>query len=364
MKRPPAATLRPWRSPLILPVLVVLLLAPVLLVRPAAVHACDICAVYTATELQESRTGLRLGLAQQLSRFTTLQFEGDEAPNPYRERMTSAITQMVAGYRLAPRLGLQATLPWIHRDYRRRHAGAIDNGNEHGLGDFSLLASWAALTHTDENSVARLTLIGGVKLPTGSSDRLAEEVPAPLDPNDVRDKLNGQWGVRRHGAPVARPQAHLGPGPAEYSGIHGHDLSLGTGSIDPIFGVQGLWTWRRAVVSGNVQYVLRTRGSYGYEYADELTAGLNPGVFAVVAHDHSLSLHLASTLERKGKDNLDGQTLADTALTALYLGPGLHFTRGSALSLDFTADIPVLLDNSSLQIVPDFRLRAGFVWRF
>lgn len=101
-----------------------------------------------------------------------------------------------------------------------------------------------------------------------------------------------------------------------------------------------------------------------YEYADELTGSLNPGVFAVVEHDHSLALLFASTLEHKGKDRLDGQELGDTALTSVYVGPGLHFTRGSALSLDFAADLPVLLDNSSLQIVPDFRLRAGLVWRF
>jgi len=353
----------PSRPGALLRFMVLLSLSAVAAVSTAS--ACDICAVYTATELQESRNGVRVGIAQQITSFTTLQVDGDEVPNPRGERMTSAITQLLLGYQLSPRLGLQLTAPWIHRDFRRARGASTESGSESGFGDLSLLGTYAVASAISETSIFRLTLLGGVKLPTGSADRLREESLAALDPNEVRDRLNENMGPWRGvGAPVSRPQAHLGPADGALSGIHGHDLALGTGSTDPIFGLQALWTWKRAVIDGAVKYVLRTSGKYDYEYADEITASLNPGAFILLDDRHSLVLQLASTLDYKGKDSLDGRHVDDTALTAMYLGPGLHFTRGSALSLDFIADVPVWLDNSALQIVPDFRLRAGFVWRF
>lgn len=330
---------------------------------PAEATACDICAVYTATELQGSRTGFRLGLAEQISSFGTLQFEGDEVENPAGESLTSAITQFLVGYQWHPRLGFQLSLPWIYRDFRRSGADGVQHGNEVGIGDLSLLASWAAFVRNDEDSVVRFTLRAGAKFPTGSSSRLREELEEPLDPNEVRDRLNENMGYKRAGLPVSRSHAHLGPGGA-VSGIHGHDLALGTGSTDFIVGADILWTWKRAILTGDLQYVVRTEGSYDYRYANELTASFNPGVFALLNHRHSIVLQLASTYEHKGKDDLGGLRMDDTALTAVYLGPGIHFTRGSSLSFDFVADLPVLLDNSALQIVPDFRLRSGFVWRF
>jgi len=337
----------------------------VLVVAAGTAVACDICAIYTATELQQSRTGLRVGLAQQISQFTQLQVDGRRVGNPTSEHLTSAITQFIAGYQIHPKLGIQLAAPWIHRDFRRATATGSATGSETGFGDLSLLLSYAALARTRESGVFRLSTLGGVKLPTGNADRLGEEPPPrTLDPNEVRDRLNENMGFRR--APNALRsvrQAHLGPDGSLISGIHDHDLSLGTGSVDPVFGLQLLWTWRRAVLTGHAQYVLRTEGSYDYEFADEMTASLNPGAFVLLNHRHSLAFHFATTLESKGKDTQRGQRVQDTALTAVYLGPGLHFTWGSALSLDFALDLPAYLDNSDLQIVPDFRLRAGMVWR-
>ncbi len=344
-------------------------LLALILVWPSATVACDICAIYTATEMQTSRSGARVGLAQQFTRFTTLQDDGQEIANPRNERMTSSITQLIVGYQLHPDFGVQVALPWIHRDFRRARGSVDDEGDETGFGDLSLVASYAPWARTDESGVFRLTLLGGLKLPSGSSERLREELEYDVDADAVRDRLNDNMGSHRNpgtpsDAPVARPQGHSGAGATATSGIHGHDLALGTGSVDPVFGLQALWTRQRFVLDAGFQYVLRTEGRFDYEYADELTAHLNPGVFAVLDDRRALVLQLATTIEHKGDDELDGSELDDTALTAVYLGPGLHFTLGSALSLDFVVDLPVHLDNSAVQIVPDYRLRAGFLWRF
>jgi len=68
--------------------------------------------------------------------------------------------------------------------------------------------------------------------------------------------------------------------------------------------------------------------------------------------------------ETKGKDTLDGAKLDDTALTALYLGPGVTFTWGTLLGVDLTADLPLVQNNTARQIVADYRLRGGVTWRF
>lgn len=334
------------------------------LVAPTA-SACDICAIYTATELRESRTGLRLGVAQQISEFTELRIDGRRVSNPAGERLSSAITQFVVGYQPMPELALQVAVPWIRRDFRRLRDRGIDAGNETGFGDLSLLASYTVFSRMNERSVFRLSALGGLKLPTGDADRLREGIPRPLDPNEVRDRLNEHMRPRPgpNGAPTSVGSAHVGPAGSSLSGIHGHDLSLGTGSTDPVVGGQMLWTWRRAIMTGQVQYVLRTRGRHGYEYADELTAAFAPGAFVRLNHRHSLVLQTVMSVEAKGRDEQFGKRVGDTGFTALYVGPGVNFTWGSSLSFEFAADIPAYLDNTALQIVPDFRLRAGLMWR-
>ena len=49
---------------------------------------------------------------------------------------------------------------------------------------------------------------------------------------------------------------------------------------------------------------------------------------------------------------------------AIYVGPKLVGTWKDRLAADLGVDIPVRLDNSAFQVVPDVRVRAGVTWRF
>ena len=51
-------------------------------------------------------------------------------------------------------------------------------------------------------------------------------------------------------------------------------------------------------------------------------------------------------------------------MTAVYLGPQINFTWGEKLSAHLGADLPVSIDNTALQTVADYRIRAGVTWRF
>src|SRR6185295_8392106 len=72
-------------------------------------YACDVCAIYTATEQRESRPGFRIGVAEQFTRFTRLKDDGKTIDNP-GEHLNSSITQLILGYDVNSRFGVQFAL--------------------------------------------------------------------------------------------------------------------------------------------------------------------------------------------------------------------------------------------------------------
>lgn len=354
--------------------LVVLVVLPAaILTRAEPAVSCDLCAIYTATELQETKEGFRLGLGEQFTRFGTLQQGGDEVPNPANEWLNSSITQFVLGYQFTPRIGVQLNLPVIAREFRRLQADGIHKGDENGFGDLSILADVLAYSAVRENTVFRLTLFGGLKLPSGDSSRLREEQEEDEmgSSHDHTTDVEGPYGNGNpflHPAPVRVLPQHSQNADFE-SGIHGHDLALGSGSVDGILGMTVFGSWRRVFFSGSLQYLLRTEGDFDYQYANDLLWSAGPGVFVLLGHDlwrrdFSLAWQTVLSGEAKGEDQVDGKDTNDTAITSMYIGPAFTFTWGTSLSADIVADLPVLQNNTSLQIVPDYRLRGGITWRF
>ncbi len=239
------------------------------------------------------------------------------------------------------------------------------NGSVSGIGDMSLIANVRALSYVDTASVAHLVLIGGLKFPTGDPDFLSEEVPVPCirfpDPTTCNPQA-----ARLVRQPVGvRPHHSTGPP----SGIGGHDLTLGTGSVDGIVGAQAFGSWRRLYATAAFQYFARTVGAFDYQFANDLLFETGPGVYLLLGDNwlgaaYAFSAQVVFSGETKGKDTVDGEKVDDTGLTALYLGPAFQFTWGTHLAVEIGADLPVLQHNTGLQILPDYRLRGGIAWRF
>jgi hypothetical protein len=355
--RAPAVDRRPARLRL-------LVLLAALALGARAARACDVCAIYTATEQRESRQGFRLGVAEQFSRFATLQDEGHKIDNP-GEHLNSATTQLIGGYDFTSRFGLQLTLPIIVRDFRRREHGVITSGSESGVGDMSLLGIVRPFSYVDDERVVRTSLFGGLKFPTGSPDRLREELPAPADGVESAATRAATRAVGLAGARRARHAGHddeeVDDGPI---GVHGHDLALGSGSYDGLIGGTLFASWERFFWTTTVQYAMRTEGSFDYRYANEVTWGGGPGVFPYLAHDLSVAATALVSGEHKGLDTLRGVEADDTGITAVYMGPGLSLTWGTSLAADVAVDFPMLQHNTAVQIVPDYRIRGGVSWRF
>lgn len=320
--------------------------------------ACDICAIYTATEQRESRTGLRLGIAEQYTHFGTERLGGTEISLPATEYADSSITQFLVGYAFDPRFGVQLNIPFVSRTFRRIEDHRTETGSEIGLGDLSVLGSFNAFSLITEDVVFRSTLLAGVKFPTGDASRLGEEFVTTGTAGGPARAAG-----RAAGRAASGRRAAAGILPLE-GGLHGHDLALGSGSYDGIVGGQLFWSWHRVFATAGMQYAIRSGGSFDYRFANDLTWTGGPGYFVLLGHDYSVGLQAALSGETKGYDTQQGRTATDTAMTALYVGPGVNATWGTSLATEVAVDLPVIQHNTGLQLVPDVRVRGGVTWRF
>jgi hypothetical protein len=333
-----------------------------LFVGGLTLNACDLCGCYTpqietmpqmaGPSLFPAAAGWYAALAEQFTYFGTLQRDGHEVSNPTGQYESSSITQVVAGFAINSRFALQVNVPLIYREFKRPEGFAIDRGTESGLGDISLLLKTVVIHYESpaarsfemngKNPVAvehqpdfaiSVLLLTGLKLPTGGTSRLTEE----FHEVDV---------------PGAPP-----------SGIHGHDLTLGTGSYDGIFGEETSLRYKRAFFETNVQFTLRGDGAHQYHFANDLGWSGGPGYYFVRNSHAVVGLQFVASGEYKDVDRFRGARAGDTGITPVFLGPRVvaSYARWSG---DIAVELPVVLDNTALQAVPDYRLRAGVSFHF
>ncbi|MFL6590873.1 MAG: hypothetical protein ACJ8M4_11960 [Chthoniobacterales bacterium] len=335
-----------------------------------AAQACDVCGCYTpqlegtshidpngALDPLSNHGSLSdrfyAGVAEQFTHFGTLQFDGDEVANPTGQYLDSSITQLLAGYSITPRFALQVNAPFIYRSFERPEGFAIDRGTESGIGDVSLLAKYVLfqierggsghvdftdsksprIVKTQPDFTASAVLIAGVKFPTGDASRLEEEFNEEEIP----------------GAPQ--------------SGIHGHDLALGTGSYDGIFAEQTLIRYRNLFFQADAQFALRGPGRHQYNFANDTSWSGGPGYYLLRNEHTTVGLQFVVSGEHKDLDRFRGQPVEDTGITSVFVGPRIIASLGNA-SGEIGLDVPVGIDNTALQVVPDFRVRGGFAIRF
>jgi hypothetical protein len=349
-----------------------LVLFVAMMVAVVTARACDLCGCYTpqlealprSDEAVPSgqmgglpaasswNAGLYGAVGEQFTHFGTVQVDGHEVANPSGQHEDSSITQLVAGYIFNSRLALQLNVPLIYRSFQRPEGFAIDHGTEAGLGDISLLGQLVVfrtqsgggrdvefdgksprMVTRPPDFTASIVLLTGIKLPTGDSSRIKEEFHE----------------VEVPGAPV--------------SGIHGHDLTLGTGSVDGIFGGEGSLRYKSAFFEADIQFMLRGDGLHQYHFANDLSASGGPGYYLIRTKRIIIGAQLVASADHKDVDRFRGSPADDTGMTSVFLGPRVVASIGK-MSAEVGADFPVSIDNTALQVVPDYRLRAGFSLRF
>jgi hypothetical protein len=335
--------------------------------------ACDLCGCYTpqleampqaepeislgqpaGMAMQSWRDRLYLAAAEQFTYFNTVQIDGREVPNETDQYLASSITQIVAGYSFTSRFALQINIPLIYRTFERPEGFRVDRGTESGLGDVSLLLKSVLFhyaspgrreMHFDPGNkspvmvdhgpdfTASMVLLTGLKFPTGDTDRIKEEF------NEVEV-----------------------PGAPE-SGIHGHDLTLGTGSYDGIFGGQGSLRYKSLFFQADLQFTLRGDGLHQYHFANDLTCSGGPGYYFIRNQGAIVGLQFVVSGEEKDVDRFRGKEAEDTGINSVFVGPRVLISLGK-ISGEIAADLPVAIDNTALQVVPDYRIHGGVAIRF
>ncbi len=301
-----------------------------------AARACDLCAVYRAQEMGKAKGSINLGVVEQFTHFGTLQEDGRKVDNEADQRLESSITQISLGYQIVEPFGVQVVVPAIYRDFRRPEDSRIDEGTVSGIGDVSLVGYWRAhpFMNMEKKTMLSVNVLAGIKFPTGDSDRLREEE------NETEP------------APGVQPSA-----------IHGHDLALGSGSYDGIVGGGFAFQQHRWLCTAAVEYSIRTEGDFDYECGNDLLWNIKPGYYLWLSEKGTCALKAALHGEDKAEDKHHGEEADDTAITAWYLGPEISCTWGDRLSAALGAEFPLDIDNSALQIVPDYKVLAAATWR-
>lgn len=336
-----------------------ILISLITLTAASRAFSCDLCGCYTPRlqVIHDRPVGFYFSVAEQFTHFSVDRFNGDKIDNPTGQHLDSSITQAVIGAAfLGHRLGLQLNVPYIYRSYKRPEGFAIEHGDESGLGDLSLLTNVvvfrtgeppreepgtftkdgktpAPMRPSEPDFSAALSLIAGIKFPTGDASRLREEF------NEVEVE----------GAPE--------------SGIHGHDLALGTGAYDGIFGAALDLRYRALFFQADVHYALRGSGRYSYRYADDLQWNGGPGVYLYRRDRDAIGLQCVISGETKGYDRFQGERALDTGLTSLYVGPRITGSVGNVRG-EVGVDLPVIMNTTAFQTTPEYRIRAGFTIQF
>jgi hypothetical protein len=326
---------------------------------PLSSRACDLCGCFTpqleargTREPGEWWTGFYGAVAEQFTHFGTVQVDGHEVSNPTGQYENSSITQLVAGYTINDRFGVQLNAPLIYREFKRPEGFAIDRGTESGLGDISFLLNTVVFRYrsgggrdfdvSGKNPVAlerepdftiSVVLLTGMKFPTGDSSRIEEEFHE----------------INVPGAPE--------------SGIHGHDLTLGTGSYDGIFGGQGSLRYQNFFLAESLVFTLRGDGEHQYHFANDLSCEGGPGYYLIRRRDTIVGLQFLVIAEHKDVDRFRGKPAEDTGMTEVFIGPRAvaSWKRWSA---EVDVDLPASIDNTALQVVPDYRLRGAISFQF
>ena len=108
---------------------------------------------------------------------------------------------------------------------------------------------------------------------------------------------------------------------APESGIHGHDLTLGTGSYDAIFGGRVGLRFKSFFFDQEAQFTLRGDGLHHYHFANDLSWSGGPGYYFMRTPREFVVLQAVISCEHKDVDRFEGYQAGDTGITSVSVGP-------------------------------------------
>src|SRR5205814_7589495 len=108
----------------------------------------------------------------------------------------------------------------------------------------------------------------------------------------------------------------------------------------------------------NIQFTLRGDGLHQYHFANDLTWEGGPGYYFVRNPQVIAGLQFLVSGEHRDVDRFRGNPAEDTGITSVFIGPRLVASRGR-WGAEMDVDLPVSIDNTAFQVVPDYRVHGG-----
>lgn len=294
-----------------------------LFVSPFTAFACDYCSIYTQLEARHlNRNTLNLGATINLLGYSKTRLDGNSYQPGANQNHKISVVELEAAYDFNDRFSLQLDVPFIFQDHKRLVDDAFESASDEGIGDVALYGFLTAVDSNKEDTTFLLQFVTGVKGPTGSTDSLSEV-----------------------------PDAHL-----KNTGIYGSDLTLGTGSFDVPFALLVKGSIHRVTLGGELQYDLRTKGDFGYQYANDFRWDGWIGHLFTLEGDTTLEprIHLNGLV--KDHDSRYGNDILDSGQSFMNIGPQMVVHFGKQFDLSVEVDAPVSYDNDGLQSVVDHRV--------
>jgi len=272
------------------------------------------------------------------------QFSEYDRPSSGGDEFKSSIIQFGLSQKISDKWTIQLGVPYLDRE--------LNGEQESGIGDATAVAVYQAYRRERNKHTLTLDIYGGIKMPTGDSDRLKDE---SSDTEEHHEAHAHGMAVFGHSPTGDSSGDHHADDHDAHSG--GHHLALGSGSWDGIFGAiirarQGSWT---ALL--DAQYILRTEGDHDFKYGDETY--VRGGVFCDILQGRNrLAAGAVASGEWRDANEVNGEKSGDRK-SAAYVGPALHLGIGELILVTAAYDFPVHNRDEGLDGAADQRVRVG-----
>jgi hypothetical protein len=128
-------------------------------------------------------------------------------------------------------------------------------------------------------------------------------------------------------------------------------------------GAQTSLRYKSFFFEADTQFVLRGDGLHQYHFANDLSWSGGPGYYFLHRRNAIVGLQCVVSGEYKNVDRFRGEAAEDTGIRSVFLGPRVVASIGK-VGGEIAAEFPVSIENTALQVVPDYRLRASIALRF
>jgi len=253
------------------------------------------------------------------SRYT---LKGDDPTSQDRETRILAIP-VVGVYGFTSKASILVKVPFLDKELSSLNSP--DRG-DNGIGDITVLGKYRVHTVNFKGGTSRLSLIGGLELPTGDDDESDSQGTLPAS------------------------------------------LQLGSGSVDVIAG--GAYTYQTLSheFDMDLRYIFNQEAN-DFEFGDvfKYNFSFQKRIHPSVLPDEGIYSQWNALIELNGSysqhSESSGSSVADSGGHTLFLSPGIQFVSQRAV-VEASVQLPVVQDLNGTQVETDYTLVLSFRYQF